>query len=84
MIRLPQQGWVLNQDSPSCPPGHRPGMPWDTARTQVGIAEPGALSSYSTVPHPLPLMLPSSQGALVTTGYLENWTMQEEASDFLV
>lgn len=72
VIHLPQQGWVRNQDSPGCPPGHRPGMSWDTARTQVGIAEPGALSSYSTVPHPLPLTGPSSQGTLATMGFLEN------------
>lgn len=39
---------------------------WDTARTQVWTAEPGALSSYSSGPHPLPLTLPSNQGTLVT------------------
>lgn len=60
MIHLPQQGWVLHQGRPSCPPGYPPGMSWDTARTQVGTAEPGALSSYRTGHHPLPLMLPSS------------------------
>lgn len=70
VIRLPKQGWVLNQDRPSCPPGHRPGMSWDTARTQVGTAEPG--------PRPLPLMLPSSQSTLVT-GFLENWSVLKEA-----
>lgn len=83
VTHLPQQSWVLNQDRPSRPPGHQPGMSWDTARTQVGTAEPGALSSYRTGPHPLPLMPPSSQGTLVT-GFLENWSMQGEAPHFSV
>lgn len=81
LTHLCQQGRVLKQARATCPPGHRPGMSWDTART-LGIEE-ATLSSYRTGPHLATQVPPSSQGTWAT-GFLENWSIQTEALGFSV
>lgn len=57
-------------------PGTQPELRW-------GLQSQGPSPVTGQGPTPLPLMLHSSQGTLVT-GFLENWSMQVEASDFSV